>query len=191
MNNSIDTISKFRATIYDYYRNHARTFPWRETTDPYRIMVSEIMLQQTQTQRVLVKYAQFIDAFPDFATLAQAPLRNVLQVWQGLGYNRRGMYLHQAAQQIMAEYKGGLPNDPVLLEKLHGIGPNTAGSIVAFAYNSPVVFIETNIRAVFLHHFFVGRAHVHDRELRPFIEAALDKDNPRHWYYALMDYGVM
>jgi A/G-specific adenine glycosylase len=186
-----DEIQKFKSLVYDYYKVNARFFAWRETDDPYRIMVSEIMLQQTQTQRVVTKYEQFIVAFPDFATLAQAPLRCVLQLWQGLGYNRRGMYLQKAAQQIVSEFNGILPDDPQLLQKLHGIGPNTAGSIVAFAYNRPVVFIETNIRTVFLHHFFQGRSDVHDRELMPLIAACVDHENPRHWYYALMDYGVM
>jgi len=191
MDNTPSGIAQFRALIYDHYRHHGRTFAWRETTDPYCIMISEVMLQQTQTDRVKTKYQEFLVAFPDFATLAAAPLREVLRVWQGLGYNRRGMYLQQLAQQIMALYSGTLPDDPMLLQKLHGIGPNTAGSIVAFAYNRPVVFIETNIRSVFLHHFFSERADVHDRELLPLIEAALDRENPRQWYYALMDYGVM
>jgi A/G-specific adenine glycosylase len=185
------TIQNFRAQIYAHYQQHARDFSWRQTTDPYRIMVSEIMLQQTQTSRVVEKYELFTTALPTFEALAQAPLRQVLQLWQGLGYNRRGMYLHQAAQRVVAEFGGKLPDDPEVLKTLPGIGPNTAGSICAFAFNKPVVFIETNIRSVFLHHFFKGRAEVTDRELMPIIAQALDVENARHWYYALMDYGVM
>jgi A/G-specific adenine glycosylase len=188
--NTVD-IQQFQSLILTYYRQHGRMFAWRQTTDPYRIMISEIMLQQTQTARVAVKYEEFLAAFPTIERLANVSLKEVLQRWQGLGYNRRGKFLHECAQRIVTEFGGIVPDDPAILRTLPGIGPNTAGSICAFAFNKPVVFIETNIRSVFLHHFFKQRADVSDKELMPLITQALDHDSPRHWYYALMDYGVM
>lgn len=183
-------IELFQKSIWDYYASNKRSFAWRFVTDPYRIVVSEIMLQQTQTYRVETKYEQFIIEFPNFESLAQASLRDVLAVWQGLGYNRRGKALHELAQNVMHEHEGQLPDDPQILETLPGIGKATAGSICAFAFNKPTIFIETNIRTVYLHFFFPGMQDVHDKELHPIVAATVDIDNPREWYYALMDYGV-
>lgn len=165
--------------------------PWRDRITPYRTFVSEVMLQQTQVARVMEKFPQFVKLFPSFKVLAEAPLASVLSVWQGMGYNRRALYLKKAAETVVRDYRGRLPQSPEELERLAGIGPATARSIAAFAWNSPEVFIETNIRAVFLHHFFTGRSGVSDAQLLPFVEAALHKENPREWYYALMDYGAM
>ena len=145
---------KFRKIIYDYYRANARDLPWRKTRDPYRIFVSELMLQQTQVESVIPKYERFIVAFPDFGALARAPLRKILALWKGLGYNRRALYLKRAAEIIACDYNGMLPRDVEELAKLPGIGQATASAIAAFAFNKPVVFIETNIRRVFIHHFF-------------------------------------
>ena len=181
----------FKQTIYDYYKDNRRDFIWRRDPTPYQVVVSEIMLQQTQTERVIAKYMQFITELPSFQALAQATTRQVLVLWQGLGYNRRGLALHDLAKQVVAEYGGVLPSDPELLQKFKGIGPATAGSISAFAFNKPTVFIETNIRSVFIHAFFKDKEKVHDKELLPLIEATVDKDNAREWYYALTDYGVM
>lgn len=182
----------FRQLIYDYYAANKREFVWRWTHDPYHIVVSEIMLQQTQTSRVVEKYLQFITALPTFEALAHASQREVLTLWSGLGYNRRGLALQGIAQRVVAEFHGQLPADPVLLQTFKGIGPNTAGSICAFAFNMPVVFIETNIRALFIHTFFKDRPDkVHDKELLPLIAQTVDTGNAREWYYALMDYGVM
>lgn len=181
---------KFKSIIYDYYNINKRSFSWRTVIDPYRVTVSEIMLQQTQTHRVEKKFESFIAVFPDFAALAQAPLRDVLFHWQGLGYNRRALALHKIAQKVIAEHQGVLPNDPETLVQFPGIGLATASSICAFAFNAPTVFIETNIRSVFIHFFFQGRDHVSDKEIMPLIEETLDKKNPREWHYALMDYGV-
>ncbi|MDH4100099.1 MAG: ArsR family transcriptional regulator [Nitrospirota bacterium] len=183
--------ANFRAAVYDYYREHGRPFPWRETQDPYRILVSEIMLQQTQTDRVAGKYDKFIARFPGFASLAAAPLPEVLALWSGLGYNRRALSLKKLAETVMEQYDGTLPSDPRRLLELPGIGSYTAAAIAAFAFNQPSVFIETNIRAVFIHFFFGDAEGVHDREIMPLVEQTLDKDDPRTWYYALMDYGVM
>jgi A/G-specific adenine glycosylase len=180
---------QFQKTIYEYYRHNKRTFPWRNTHDPYLILVSEIMLQQTQTDRVVPRFESFVSTFPTIESLAQAPLKKVLQQWQGLGYNRRGLMLHKAAKETVAHYNSKLPKDKKLLESLPGIGPYTAGAVMAFAFNTPVVMIETNIRTVFIHHFFTNHGDVHDNELLPLIEQTLDVKNPRKWYSALMDYG--
>jgi A/G-specific adenine glycosylase len=183
-------ISQFQCFIWQFYKQYGRPFAWRNVGNPYYILVSEIMLQQTQTYRVEPKFEQFIAAFPDIHTLAQADLRDVLGVWQGLGYNRRGKALWQNAQRIVSEFNGTLPEDPSLLQSFAHIGPNTAASIAAFAFNKPVVFIETNIRSVFLHSFFKDQEDVKDVQLMPLIEQTLDVHNAREWYYALMDYGV-
>lgn len=149
------------------------------------------MLQQTQVPRVIEKYASFIRHFPDFAALAQAPLGTVLKEWQGLGYNRRAIAVKKIAEIVQRDYAGKLPQDKETLVKLPGIGAYTAAAIGAFAFDRPTVFIETNIRAVFIHMFFGDRINVSDKEILPLIEQTLDRKNPRKWYWALMDYGVM
>jgi A/G-specific adenine glycosylase len=184
-------IDTFRKTIYDYYETQGRSFPWRETTDPYHILVSEIMLQQTQTDRVRPKYEEFVAAFPNFPALAEAPLSEVLRVWQGLGYNRRAMALRKAAQIVVENFGGNLPEEVDTLKTLPGIGPATASSIAAFAFNKPTLFVETNIRTLFIHFFFDGRTAVDDSEILTLVDVTLDRTQPRHWYFALMDYGVM
>ena len=180
----------FKDFIWQFYKQYGRPFAWRNVKNPYYILVSEIMLQQTQTYRVEPKFEQFIEAFPTIESLAQAELRDVLGLWQGLGYNRRGKALWENAKRIAVEFNGKVPNDPEILKTFSHIGPNTAASITAFAYNKPVVFIETNIRAVYLHSFFKDKEGIKDAELMPLIEKTLDYENPREWYYALMDYGV-
>ena len=184
------TTDSFKTFIWQFYKQYGRPFVWRNIKDPYCIMVSEIMLQQTQTYRVEPKFEQFIEVFPTIEHLAQAELRDVLGLWQGLGYNRRGKALWENAKRIVAEFKGKVPDDPEILKTFSHIGPNTAASITAFAYNKPVVFIETNIRAVYLHTFFKDQENIKDNELMPLIEQTVDHGNPREWYYALMDYGV-
>ncbi|MRR53462.1 MAG: A/G-specific adenine glycosylase [Deltaproteobacteria bacterium] len=184
-------IQRFQNEIYAYYHAHPRPLPWRETEDPYQILVSEIMLQQTRVERAMGKYQEFLAAFPDLASLAQAPLREVLHVWQGLGYNRRAIALQETAKIVVQDFSGVLPNSADQLRGLPGIGPYTAGAIAAFAFHQPVPIIETNIRTVFIHCFFADRQDVKDSEIMPLVHATLDRDNPREWYYALMDYGVM
>jgi len=186
-----ESIQSFRHTVYEYYRKHYRPFPWRLTRDSYEILVSEVMLQQTQTYRVLPKYEAFLQKFPTVDALASASLQEVLAQWQGLGYNRRGQNLKRAAEVVVRDYHGKMPTSSKEFEKLPGVGPYTAAAVATFAYDQPLVFIETNIRTVFLHHFFEGQYEVSDAEIMPLIEYALDRGNPRDWYYALMDYGVM
>jgi len=183
-------ITKFQRIVYDYYQNFGRDLPWRGTDNPYKILVSEIMLQQTQVSRVVERYVEFIKIFPDITSLAGASLRDVLTAWQGLGYNRRALSLKRLAEIVNATYGGYVPSHVSLLMQLPGIGNATANAVCAFAFNQPVVFIETNVRTVFIYHFFSTKATVKDSEIRPFVERTLDYDNPKHWYNALMDYGV-
>lgn len=180
----------FRKIIRDNYRKNYREMPWRKTRDPYRVLVSEIMLQQTQVERVLKKYPEFIRAFPDLSALSEAPLSKVLRVWQGMGYNRRALMLRRLAETVVREYSGRLPDDPEELIKLPGIGPYSASAIYTFVHDRPSLFIETNIRRVYIHFFFDGREQVRDNEIVPVLEKTMDRKNPRDWYYALMDYGV-
>jgi A/G-specific adenine glycosylase len=186
-----EAIQRFQHKIYAYYHAHPRPLPWRESEDPYQILVSEIMLQQTRVERAIGKYQEFLAAFPDLASLAQAPLREVLHVWQGLGYNRRAIALQETAKMVVQDFNGVLPGSADQLLSLPGIGPYTAGAIAAFAFHQPVPIIETNIRTVYIHCFFGERQDIKDSEIMPLVQATLDRNNPREWYYALMDYGVM
>jgi A/G-specific adenine glycosylase len=179
----------FRDRVYAYFQEHGRRFPWRDVTDPYDIAVSEIMLQQTQADRVVPKYQAFMRAYPSVGALAEASLGDVLGLWSGLGYNRRAKLLRDMAQAVVD--RGGFPGTVEGLRELPGVGPYTAAAIAAFAYNQPVVVNETNIRSVYIHEFFGDAEGVHDRDLEPLIAATLDRDNPRDWYQALMDYGAM
>ncbi len=181
----------FKKTIRGFYRNNGRKLPWRRTRNPYYIFVSEIMLQQTQVERVEKFYSPFLRRFPDLRALAKAPLADILQRWQGLGYNRRALYLKRAAAEIVTRHGSAVPRDQSVLAQLPGIGTSTAGAIAAFAFNTPVPFIETNIRRVYLHFFFPRRRAVPDAALLSLIAQTLNRKNPREWYYALMDYGAM
>lgn len=185
------SIMDFRETVWEYYQQNARPMPWREDTQPYYVLVSELMLQQTQVDRVMPKFEAFIAAFPDVKTLAGAELSEVLKLWSGLGYNRRAKFLWHAAQMIEQEFAGVMPENAEDLQKLPGVGPNTAGAILAYAYNQPIVFIETNVRTVLFHHFFADHPEqVSDAELREVAKEALDAEHPREWYWGLMDYGT-
>ncbi|MFP4509067.1 MAG: A/G-specific adenine glycosylase [Spirochaetaceae bacterium] len=147
--------SAFVEAIRSYYESHGRRdMPWRQTHEPYHILVSEIMLQQTQVSRVIPRFHEFLTLFPDVYALASAPLRDVIASWSGLGYNRRARFLHETARRVVDEYRGRIPEDVGVLRTFPGIGVNTAGSISCFAYNTPVVFIETNIRRSMIYHFF-------------------------------------
>jgi A/G-specific adenine glycosylase len=183
-------IARFRSTVRSHYRRFKRRLPWRETHDPYRILVSEVMLQQTQVDRVVPRYVAFLQRFPTVRSLARAPQKDVLRAWQGLGYNRRALALHRAAGRIVEQYGGRVPSTQADLESLPGIGSYSAGAIRAFAFNEPAVCIETNIRAVLIHHFFPRSRSVRDAVLVPLVEQTLDRKHPREWYAALMDYGA-
>ena len=178
-----------------------RDLPWRRTYDPYAIWISEVMLQQTQVSRVDGRWQRWLERFPTVDALAAAAPSDVLEEWQGLGYNRRALSVHRAAQAI-SEAGGVFPQDPKELVKLPGIGPATAAGIRAFAFNLHGVYLETNVRTVFLHELYPQAEGVPDSELVPLVEltcpasvataadAAATELTPRSWYYALLDYGA-
>jgi len=186
-----EVIKVFQDIIYSFYNHKKRNFPFRENITPYKVVVSEIMLQQTQTNRVAEKFIEFIDKFPDFKSLAQASVEELLSMWQGLGYNRRAIALKKIAERIISEFNGNVPKDMDSLTSLPQIGHNTASSILSFAYNIPTYFIETNIRRVYIYFFFPGKIEIDDKEIMELVKDSVDKDNPRDWYYALMDFGTM
>jgi A/G-specific adenine glycosylase len=181
--------SDFQELIWQKGHGLYRDMPWRQDTRPYYILVSELMLQQTQVERVVPKFKSFIAAFPDEQSLAGASLADVLKLWQGLGYNRRAKYLHEAAKKIVSDFHGIFPDNVRDLVKLPGVGKNTAGAILAYSFNQPAIFIETNIRTVYLHHFFPDGDIVDDKTVAQLLEETMDKARPREWYWSLMDYG--
>ncbi len=194
-------IQTFVTRVLDHYREHGRDgMPWRETSDPYAILVSEVMAQQTQIGRVLPKYNAWLERFPSADALAAAPLEAVLELWQGLGYNRRAVALKRAAEEISSTHGGVVPREAAALLALPGVGPATAAGVRAFAFGEPGRYLETNVRAALLHDFFGDRDAVGDCELAPVLDAVLeaalagtdDRESvdPRTWYYALMDYGA-
>ncbi len=185
-------LSAFKKTVWKFYTTHGRhDLPWRKTEDPYKILVSEIMLQQTQVDRVIAYYERLLRHFPTADALARATTKEVLTLWQGLGYNRRAINLKRACEEIVREFGCTFPTTFEELVALPGIGPATAGDILAFAYNKPAVVIETNIRTVFIHHFFKNTNNVSDKEIAALVQKTLPSPPPgiREWYWALMDYG--
>ncbi|MBC7265555.1 MAG: A/G-specific adenine glycosylase [Coriobacteriia bacterium] len=185
-----ERVAEFREAVLAHYRAHGRDLPWRRTDDPYATLVSEVMLQQTQVARVVGKYEEFLRTFPTVDALASAPLGDVLKVWSGLGYNRRAKALHEAAKAIVARHGGRVPSSYEELRALPGVGHATAAQVLAFAFGMAVPYLETNIRAALIHWFFPEADSVPDSALMPLVEATLDADDPRTWYYALMDYGA-
>jgi A/G-specific adenine glycosylase len=183
-------LAAFQAEVREHYRNNRRDLPWRRTHDPYAILVSEIMLQQTQVTRVLEKYRLFLARFPTAAALARAEVGEVLAAWSGLGYNRRALALHRAAKIISDEHGGRVPDSAAELRGLPGVGAATAAAVSAFAFGRAEPFIETNIRSAFIHFFFQDLDGVADADILPLVEKTMDRDDPREWFYALMDYGV-
>jgi len=179
----------FQELLWEEARTRYRDMPWRRDTQPYYVLVSEIMLQQTQVDRVIPKFEAFIAAFPTVEALAAAPLSEVLKLWSGLGYNRRAKFLHEAAKKIATEFNGEFPNTQEGLIGLPGVGVNTAGAILAYSFSQPAIFIETNVRTVYFHHYFDDAETVTDKELREVVEATIDHEHPREWYWGIMDYG--
>ena len=183
-------IKEFQLAIFSWWKLHKRDLPWRHTRDPYKILVSEVMLQQTQVSRVLPKYIEFIKQFPAVNELAQSSGAEVLRIWKGMGYNRRALYLQKAAQEIVHSYKGIFPKRESLLTKLPGVGTYTARAILVFAYKQDVAMVDTNIRQIITHFFF------EDISQKPsVIQEVADKLVPPgkswEWHQALMDYGAL
>lgn len=181
--------AQFAALLASKTKELYRDMPWREDTRPYYVLVSELMLQQTQVARVVPKFLEFIEMFPDIETLALADLSDVLRLWQGLGYNRRAKYLHDSAKMIAQDFNGMFPESETDILKLPGVGKNTAGAIRAYSFNQPSIFVETNIRTVYIHHFFADNFAVDDKQIIEKIEATIDRVHPREFYWSLMDYG--
>ncbi len=190
-------IIKFRKKVLGYWEKSGRhNLPWRKTKDPYKILVSEVMLQQTQVSRVVTKYREFLKKFSTVKKLADAPLIDVLRVWSGLGYNRRAKYLHDAAKQLVLSLDDRtiiVPSRYEELRALPGVGDYTAKAVRVFAFNEPEVLVETNIRTAFIHHFskiWTRRVHISDGEIFPLAQEAAKGQDPREWHWALMDYGA-
>jgi len=193
------SIAHFQKNILQWYKLYGRhDLPWRPpslklrrdgTLDPYRVLISEVMLQQTQVDRVREKFISFIRKFPTLSCLAVSSTRDLLAEWQGLGYNRRALNLRACAQKIVKDHGGVVPQDLEVLKMLPGFGPYTASAVMAFAFDKPVVVLDTNIRRIFIHFFFADQEKVHDNQLTGLIEKSIWKKSPRIWYGALMDYG--
>ena len=183
-------IELFRNKIFDFYRLNQRSFPWRESTDRYAVMISEIMLQQTQAERVVPKYEAWLQHFPDVATLASAQLKEVLAMWSGLGYNSRAVRLHRSASIIVERFAGVVPPTPELLKTLPGIGEYTCRSIPVFADNFDAAAVDTNIRRIMIHEFMLAED-ISPFNLQEAAEAVLPLGRSRDWHNALMDYGAL
>lgn len=180
-------MDEFKEQIWDYYRVNARAMPWRDKPTFYYVLVSEIMLQQTQVSRVLPKFQLFIERFPTMSDLASASLASVIEQWVGLGYNRRAKYLHEASKLVVS---GAQPASLEAIVRLPGVGKNTAAAIMNYVYNTPVPFVETNIRTVYINYFFANQGDVTDAQILEKVAATIDRDNAREWFWALMDYGA-
>jgi A/G-specific adenine glycosylase len=186
---------EFVGRVIERGRACYRDLPWRRTSDPYAVLVSEIMLQQTQVSRVIPKYELWLREFPTIDALAAASLESVLMAWRGLGYNRRAIALKRISEQVVRECGGLLPAEEAELRALPGVGPSTAAGVLTFAHGEVAVYLETNVRAVFLHECFARRDGVSDREIVPLVRAAVGEAarqgiSPREWYWALLDYGA-
>ncbi len=181
---------QFKNTVMEYYGEYGRhDLPWRKKQSPYYVAVSEIMLQQTQVDRVIPFFKNWMKQFPNWRVLSAAPQSEVLRAWKGLGYNSRALRLQSLAKEVTEQYKGRLPSNYESLLKLPGIGPYTAGAIRAFAFNEYTPLIETNIRRIFIHHFFKGESNISDKQIFAIMNDIGEIENPREWYAALMDYG--
>jgi len=196
-------MKKFRSAVIGYWKEYGRhTLPWRQTRDPYAILVSEMMLQQTQVDRVIPYFERWMKMFQTPEKLARAPLQTILREWSGLGYNRRAKFLHDATKLIVDKYGGKVPQDFAALRALPGIGEYTAKAVRVFAFNEPEILIETNIRSAFIHHFFSKKSptmkrsystsstYVDDKQILPQIAKVIERQDPRTIYAALMDYGA-
>lgn len=184
------TIDNFKALVWQQGRELYRDMPWRTEPSPYFVLVSELMLQQTQVARVVPKFEAFIMRFSTIEQLSRSSLTDVLSLWNGLGYNRRAKYLWQTARMVSAEYNMALPRTFRELLSLPGVGTSTAAAIMNYAYQTPTPFVETNIRTVYFHHFFQNQIDITDAQLFEIVSQTIDEQHPREWFWALMDYGT-
>ena len=185
------SIAEFQDRVYEAGRLYERDgLPWRYIDDPYAVYLSEVMLQQTQVKRVLEYWPRFLGTFPTVEALAAAEPSAVLGLWQGLGYNRRALSLLKCAKECVERFDGALPTQERDLLSLPGIGPSTAAGIISFAHNRPSVYIETNVRTVFIDQFFPEEDEVHDKQIEPLVRESCPQDDARRWYYALLDWGA-
>ncbi len=182
-----DKTTAFTQALFRWHQGHYRDMAWRKTNDPYRILVSEIMLQQTGVERVRDKYAEFLRAFPNVRSLAQASLGDVIRVWEGLGYNRRAKFLHDSAKKIIAEHRGQFPRDFEALTALPGIGLSTAAALRAFAFGEDEPMIDTNVRRILVRVFFPLTALPTDRALFDFAKKLIPEGKGKMWNYAMLD----
>ena len=190
---SPERVAEVHTSLLQWYAAQKRDLPWRATHDPYAILVSEIMLQQTQVDRVLPKYSQFLAAFPTLSDLANAPTADVISAWVPLGYNMRAVRLQSIARQVLTEHHGRIPDTIEELLTLKGIGRYTAGAIACFAYHKQVATVDTNIRRV-LHRIFLGldspTPKTNDTQMLTLAEHVLPPDEAYNWNQALMDLGA-
>lgn len=184
-------LEEFTQRVWEQGRELYRDLPWRNTYDPYAILLSEVMLQQTQVSRVLGRWEEWLDVFPTVEALASAPLPPVLELWQGMGYNRRALNLKRCAEELVANHDGMVPSDKKALLALPGIGPSTSAGVRIFAFRQPDMYLETNVRTVFIHELFPDEDKVPDKQLVALVEQTCPQDESvRDWYYALLDYGA-
>src|SRR5215203_2086142 len=190
---SPENLEILRSALLEWFAGHGRDLPWRHTRDPYQIMVSEIMLQQTQVDRVVPKYLAFLELFPNLAALAAAPTAEVIRAWTGLGYNRRAVNMQRAARTVLDVYGGRFPSELAELLKLPGIGPYTAGAIACFAFEQDVAFMDTNIRRV-VQRLFVGpeeTARLGETRLLVIARDAVPSGQGWAWNQAIMELGAL
>ena len=183
-------IRKFQTMILTWWKTHRRDLPWRKTHDPYKILVSEIMLQQTQVSRGLPKYIEFLEVFPTVEKLAGAKTSSVLRIWKGMGYNRRALYLQNTAKKVVLDYNGIFPNTEQQLTTLSGVGKYTARAIMVFAFAIDIAVVDTNIRQI-ITHFFFDDAPQPEKSIQEVADQLMPKGKAWEWHQALMDYGAI
>ena len=185
---SQEDVVAFQKKVMNWWAENARDLPWRRDPSPYNVLVSEIMLQQTQVSRVVLKFDEFMKEFPTIESLAKTNIKHLLKVWSGLGYNRRAIWLKEAAKQIVE--RGEFPQSVKELQELKGIGPYTSRSVLIFAFNKDLAAVDTNIRRILIASGFADET-MSDRQLQPIAETVLLRGRSRDWHNALMDYGSL
>jgi A/G-specific adenine glycosylase len=187
---SPERIQEFQKKVLSFYKKNGRMLPWRETTDPYKILLSELMLQQTQVNRVIRYYESWIARWPTIHALASASRVEVLQAWMGLGYNTRAMNLHKAARKIVTQFDSDVLEAMRQYKEIPGVGRYTSQAVQIFATNADLVTVDTNIRRIFIKEFHLPET-VSDKELWMLAERCLPNGRSREWHNALMDYGAL